>query len=192
MSISLHEIRVGMTIIYNNEPYHVLKANFVRMQQRKPVMQTKLRNLISGKIIENNFKPGDKFEEAEVERKKINYLYHTHDQFHFMDNETYEEVMLSKDIIGEAERLLKEGSEIQTQVFNDKIIGIQLPPKMDFKVVTAAPGVKGDTAQGRVTKTATIETGFTVNVPLFIKDGDIIRINTESGEYVERVNEEKS
>lgn len=176
-----------MTLVYNNEPYQVLKANFVRMQQRKPVMQTKLRNLSSGKVIEYNFKPGDTFEEADIEKKVMNYLYQTQNELHFMDNATYEEYVVSKEFIGEATHFLKDGSEVQLQIFQEKPLAVQLPPKVDFKVVTADPGIKGDTAQGRVMKQATIETGYILAVPLFVKEGDIIRINTETGEYVERV-----
>jgi len=185
---SLNDIKQGMTIIYNNEPHKVLVAHFVRMQMRKPVMQTKLRNIINGKVVEYNFKPGDKVEAGDVELKKVNFLYSAGQEYFFMDNESYEQFSFTQEKLGEKIKFLKESSEVQLISFNEQPIGIELPPKMTFKVTAAPAGTKGDSAQGRVTKTAVIETGYPVAVPLFVKEGDIIRVNTETGEYVERVN----
>jgi len=184
---SLNDIKQGLTIIYNGEPHMVLRANFVRMQQRQPVMQTKMRNLISGKVIEYSFKAGEKVEEAEIRRKKMSFLYAAGNEYVFMDNTDYEQTSLTAEKIGETKNFLKEGSEVVLVFFDENPINIELSPKMDFVVTATADGVKGDTAQGRVTKPATIETGFNINVPLFVKQGDTIRVNTETGEYVERV-----
>ena len=189
MISSLNDIKIGLNIIYNDEPYQVLQANFVRMQQRKPVMQTKIKNLISGKVLEINFKPGDKIQEADIERKKVNFLYRAGEEYIFMDNDSYEQFSFSKKQLEEKTNFLKDGGEVQILTFNNNPINIELPPKMDFKIINTAPGIRGDTAQGRVTKPATIETGYLVNVPIFIKESDIIKINTKSGEYVERVNQ---
>ena len=183
---SLNDIKQGLTIIYNGEPHRVLIAKFVRMQMRKPVVQAKLKNLISGKVVEYNFKPGDKVETGDVATKKINFLYQAGEDYVFMDNQTYDQLTFSKQQLGEQINFLKEGCEVQLITFNDNPINIELSPKMDFKVVSAPEGVKGDSAQGRVTKTVEIETGYSVAVPLFIKEGDVIKINTETGEYVER------
>ncbi|HLC89582.1 MAG TPA: elongation factor P [Patescibacteria group bacterium] len=184
---SLNDIKQGLTIIYNGGPHKVLIAKFVRMQMRKPVVQAKLKNLISGKVVEYNFKPGDKVETGDVATKKINFLYQTGADYVFMDNQTYDQLTFSRAQLGEQINFLKEGCEVQLITFNDAPINIELSPKMDFKVVSASEGVKGDSAQGRVTKAVEIETGYSVAVPLFIKEGDIIKINTETGEYVERV-----
>lgn len=184
---SLNDIKQGVAIVYNGEPYMVVGANFVRMQQRKPVMQTKLRNLINGKVLEITFKPGDRVEEAEVGRKAATFLYAANDEAYFMDGETFEQVSLSKADVASALPFLREGTAVELRTFNDKPVGIDLSPKMDFKVTAAPEAVKGDSAQGRVTKVATIETGAEIGVPLFIREGDTIRVNTQTGEYVERV-----
>ncbi len=184
---SLNSIRVGLTVLVNGEPYQVLTANFVRMQQRKPVMQTKLRNLINAKVMEISFKPGDKVEEADMEKRKADYLYQDPSGAYFMDNISYEQFTLSPELLGDKLLMLKEGSTVEILNFNGSPITIALPPKIDLKVVSAPPGVKGDTA-GNVTKPVTLETGLVVNAPLFIKEGESIRINTETGDYVERAN----
>ncbi len=184
---SLNDIKQGLTIIYDSQPCKVVEARFVRMQQRKPVMQTKLKNLISGKVIEYNFKPGEKVETGNLAHKKINFLYAGGKEYFFMDNDTYEQISFSEEQLATQKKFLKEGCEVNLISFNNEPIGIELSAKMDFKITSAAQGVRGDSAQGRVTKTAEIETGYEINVPLFIKEGDTIRINTETGEYVERV-----
>jgi elongation factor P len=187
MLSTLNDIKQGLVIVYRDEPFLVMKAKFVRMQQRKPVMQTKLKNLINGKVLEYNFKPGDKVQEADISRKKVNYLYKDKNDFYFMDNETFEQFSLSENQIGENAKFLKESSEVTLLFFNNNPVALELPAKMNFKVIEAPEGTRGDSAQGRVCKTVKIETGHEINVPLFIKPGDTIRINTETGEYVERV-----
>lgn len=184
---SLNDIKQGLTINYNGEPYLVLQARFVRMQQRKPVMQTKLRNLINGKVLEYSFKPGEKVETADVSRKKVNFLYAAGQEYSFMDNDSYEQFSFNKDKLGDQAQYLKDGCEVTLVSFNDKPINIELPVKMEFKVTSTPAGVKGDTAQGKVTKEAEIETGAIVLVPLFINEGDTIKVNTENGQYVERI-----
>lgn len=186
MISSLNDIKQGITIVYNGEPHVVLKANFVRMQQRKPVMQTKLRNLISNKVVEYSFKPGEKVEEAEISRKKVNFLYKAGNEFVFMDNSDYEQIPMQGSQVGEKSRFLKEGLEVVFIIFDGRPINLELPPKVEFKITSAPDATKGDTS-GRVLKQATTETGYALGVPLFVKEGDTIRINTETGEYAERV-----
>lgn len=186
---TLNDIKQGLAIVYNGEPYVVVLAKFVRMQQRKPVMQTKLRNLINGKVLEITFKPGDRVETAEVGHAAATFLYATDTEACFMDSETFEQVSLPRADVADQLRFLKEGAPVKLGTFNERAVGLELPPKMDFLVTSAADAVKGDSAQGRVTKKAVIETGAEIDVPLFIKEGDAIRVNTESGEYVERVSQ---
>lgn len=188
---SLNSIKVGMILHYNGEPYQVQTANFVRMQQRKPVMQTKLRHLITGRTLEYSFKPGEKVEEADLEKRKANFLYTDDTTAYFMDQENYEQFGVALSVVGPGVKLLKDGTQVTTLIFNDAPISVEVPPKVDLKVTQADPAVKGDSAQGRVTKIITLETGATLSAPLFVKEGDIIRINTETGEYVERVTEER-
>ncbi len=183
---NLNSIRVGLNVLVNNEPYQVLTANFVRMQQRKPVMQTKLRNLINGKVLEISFKPGDRIEEADMMKKPADFLYQDPSGVYFMDKESYEQFNVEAQTLGDRTKLLKEGSSVSVLYFNDKPITIELPPKVELKVVSAPPGLKGDTASGG-SKQVTLDGGFVTNAPLFIKEGDVLRINTETGEYVERV-----
>lgn len=186
---SLNDIKQGRAIVYDGEPYLVIAAQFVRMQQRKPVMQTKLRNLINGKVLEITFKPGDRVAEAEIGRLDATFLYATEQEAHFMDGTTFEQVSLPRGEVAAALTYLKEGTAVALRTFAGKPVALELPPKMDFQVTAAAEAVRGDSAQGRVMKTVTIETGAEVAVPLFVREGDTIRLNTQTGEYVERVTE---
>ena len=184
---ALNDIKVGLVINYEGEPYIVQTANFVRMQQRKPVMQTKMRHLITGRTLEYSFKPGDRVETADLARTKVNFLYKDGDQLNFMDNSTFEQFSLPTSVLGDGVGFLKDGQEVDVLYYNDKAINIELPKKVELKVIETEPGVRGDTAQGNVLKPAKLETGATIQVPLFVKEGDVIRINTERGEYTERV-----
>lgn len=184
---ALNDIKVGMVLNYEGEPYQVLVANFVRMQQRKPVMQTKMKHLVTGRVLEYSFKPGDRVETADLARNKVNYLYQESDQYHFMDNNTFEQFSLSAELLGDKTNFMTEGMEVDVMYYNDKPINIDIPKKVELKVVETEPGVRGDTAQGSVMKPAKLETGVTINVPIFVKEGDLIRVNTEKGEYSERV-----
>ena len=186
---SLNSIKIGMTIVVESEPYLVQEASFMRTAQRKPVMRTKLKHLKTGRVREVSFKPGDSVEEAEVEKTKVQYLYHD-DQFaYFMNQKTFEQEALSKELLGEKLQFLKEGEEVSLIKFKGSLIAAELPVKVTLKVTSAAPAVRGDTAQGNVLKEATVETGAPVRVPLFVQEGETIVINTESGEYVGRANE---
>lgn len=184
---SLKEIKKGMILIYNDEPCQVLEANFLRMQANKPVMQTKMRGLKSGNTYKNNFKEGDGTQTAELVRKSANYLYHDGINYVFMDNESYDQISLSKDSLGDKTDYLTDNLKVDLLYWNDEIVSVDIPIKVDLKVAETEPGVRGDTAQGSVNKPATLETGLTMQVPIFIKVGDTIRVNTEKGEYVERV-----
>jgi len=183
---SLNSIKIGLNLLMNGEPYQVQTANFVRMQQRKPVMQTKLKNLINGKVLEYSFKAGERVEEADLEKTKGDYLYTDPAGVYFMDAQSYEQLMIDPAFLGERTKLLKDGMQVDILYFNGKPITISFPPKVELKVVSTPPGVKGDTA-GNVTKQATLESGLVVNVPLFVKEGDVVRINTETLDYTERV-----
>ncbi len=189
MSIStLNDIKKGINILQDGDPYVVMEANFVKMQMRKPVMQTKLKNLITGKTMEVNFHQGEKIEEANMQRKKVDYLYKEGDKFYFMSQDDFEQFEIEKSTIGDLEGFMKDGDKVDALYFNGLPVSVSLPPKVELKVVSAPEGVKGNSAQGRVTKTAELESGASIQVPLFIKEGDVIRINTETREYVERVN----
>ncbi len=178
----------GQIIKYNNEPYQIIWSNFMRTAQRKPVIQAKLRNLMTGKVMEYSFKYGEKIEEADVVKKKCQYLYTDEEGSHFMNPESFETIVVPIALIEDQVKFLKEGSDTTIMFFEDRPIALDLPIKIDLKVIETSPGVKGDTATGG-SKPATLETGHVVNVPLFIKEGDIVRVNTESGIYVERASQ---
>lgn len=178
----------GQVIKYNGDPYQIIWSNFMRTAQRKPVIQTKMRNLITGKVMEYSFKYGEKIEGADVLRKKMQYLYSDASGASFMDPESYETVVLPMELVADQIKYLKEGTDTTVQYFEEKAIGLDLPIKVELKVVETAPGIKGDTATGG-SKPAKMETGVVVNVPLFIKEGDVIRVDTRDASYVERANQ---
>lgn len=175
-----------MSIIVNGEPYLVLWADFMRTAQRKPVMRTKLKNLSNGKVLETSFHPGDKVEEADLERGVANYLYKDTDNIYLMDNKTYEQFSIPIDQVGDKVKFLKDGSDLDILYFSGKPINIDLPAKIKLRVVTAPPAIRGNTASGNVTKKVTLENGLEVATPLFIEEGNEVIVNTDSGEYVER------
>ncbi|MFH0831209.1 MAG: elongation factor P [Parcubacteria group bacterium] len=184
----IDELRVGAVLEFNDQPYVVLKSDFMKTAQRRPVMRTKLRNLKNGSVLEKTFKQGDKVEAADVNRSQAQYLYKDESQFYFMDQTSFEQFSVPADVVGEAAKYLKE-SEVNTILnFTGKPIAVELPNKVDFKVSEAPPGIKGDTATGGL-KEVTLENGLKVNVPLFIKVGDVVRINTETGKYSERASQ---
>lgn len=177
----------GILFILDGDPYEVLESHFLRMQQRKAVVQTKIRNLITGKILDRNFQPSDSFEEAEIEKKSANFIYAHRDQYWFTEEgNPKNRFSLPPEAIGNPRLFLKPNTKVATVLFKDKIIKVSLPIKMDFNVTEAPPAIKGNTAQGG-TKLITIEGGTKISAPLFVNEGDVVRINTETGDYVERV-----
>jgi len=189
--INYNDLKPGTVFILDGQPYQVLEFHFVRMQQRKPVAQTKIRNLINGKVISRNFQHTESFEEAEIRYREVKFLYGHRDKFVFCEiNDPSKRFEMTQEQIGEMAKYLKPNSSVQIMEFEGRIVNILLPIKMDFKVIEAPPSIKGNTAQGGV-KAVKIETGAMVNAPLFIEEGDIIRINTQTGEYTERVEKGK-
>jgi elongation factor P len=187
MISTLNDIKKGLNVIHNSEPYLVADAKFVRMQAQKPVMQTKLKNLLTGKVIEITYHPSDKVKEANLQRKKVDYLYNDGQKYFFMSTDDFEQFDLPNDIVGDQSKFMKEGDKVDALFFNGNAVSISLPAKVELKVTSAPEGVKGNTAQGKVTKPVELETGVTIQAPLFIKDDDVIRVNTEDGTYSERV-----
>lgn len=184
--LDYNEIKERKYIIIDGEPYEVLSSHVFRKQQRKPVNQTKLKNLISGRVIEKSFHQSEKVNEADIERKKIKYLYNNKGEFWFCEeNDPSQRFTLPEDVI-EGAKFMKENSLVDAKLFSDEVIGVSLPIKVQLKVKEAPPAVKGNTATG-ADKLVTLETGAVVTVPIFIKEGDSIEINTETGEYKGRV-----
>jgi elongation factor P len=183
--LSISEIKLGKVIKVNDQPYVITKADHHKMARGGAVLKTKLKNLIDSSVLEKTFQGNDKAEEADVEKKKVNYMYSDENKAYFMDNESYDQFELSLDVIGDKTKFMKDGTDVDVLYFQDKPVAVELPIKMDFAVTEAPPGVKGDSASN-VTKQITIETGAKLNAPLFINEGDRIRVNTDTGEYVER------
>ncbi len=192
--LEYNEITVHKVIIYEGEPYEVLTAHVFRKQQRKPVNATKLRNVMTGRIVEYSFHVNEKAEEANIEKKQVKYLYAKQGlpagrqgEYWFCDSkDPSNRFELHEDLIGDAKKFLKPNMLVDVKLFGDKYIGVALPIKIELAVKEAAPGVKGDTAKGGM-KRVTLETGAIIDAPLFVSEGDIVRVNTETGEYVERV-----
>ncbi len=184
--MDISDLKLGTILMYNNEPWQIIWSNRMRTAQRKPVMQTKLRNIITGKVIEYSFKFGEKVEEADVTREKASFMYTDAEGTHFMNNETFETIDMPKEVTEEQEKFLKEGFEVSIVRFNGKPVSVELPIKVNLKVTESPPDVKGNSG-GNITKPVTLETGLVVNVPMFIKEGETVRVSTESGDYVERV-----
>lgn len=182
---NLTDIRTGTIVKISGDPYLVVWNQFSRKQACKPVMRTKLKNLINGSALDKTFLAGESFEFADVSNKKCQYLYKDNEGAVFMDNDTYDQFTLAIDQIKRALPYLKDDTEVYVTFYEGSPISIQPPPKVELKVVETPPGVKGDTATGG-SKPAELETGTTVTVPLFVNEGDILIINTETGEYVSR------
>lgn len=185
--MDLNDLKLGTIVLFNKEPFQVIWSNRMRTAQRKPVMQTKLRNVISGKVIEYNFKFGEKVEGADVAREKATFLYADASGTHFMSSETFEQLDFAKEVTAAQEPFLTDGLEVSVLKFNGNPVSIELPIKVEYKVTESPPGIRGDSG-GSVTKRITLETGLVVDAPLFIKEGETIRVDTRTGEYVERVN----
>ena len=185
--LEYNEIVERKYIILDGQPYEVLTSHVFRKQQRKPVNAVKLKNLITGKVAERSFHVSEKAEEAEIIGKEIKYLYTNKGEFWFCEiNDPSKRFELEESVVGPQSRFLKANSIVQALVFGEQIIGLKLPIKMDLKVTEAFPAVKGDTAKGG-SKQVKLETGAMINAPMFIKEGDIVRINTETGEYTDRL-----
>ncbi len=187
MSLSYTDLKKGTIFVFEGHPYEVMESHFLRMQQRKAVVQTKIKNLITGKILDRNFQPSDSFEEAEVERQEAIFIYNSKGEYWFHENgNPKNRFSLSGEVVGDGAKFLKQNISVVTMVFNEKVIGVKLPVKVELKVTEAPPSTKGNTAQGG-TKVVTLEGGAKVAVPLFVDEGDIVKVNTETGLYVERV-----
>jgi elongation factor P len=189
--LSYNELKIGTMFKFEGTPYEVLEYEFLRMQQRKPVAKTRIKNLLTGQVIERNFHQNEALEEIEVEKKPITYLYSHRGEFWFCEKgNPKNRFKLEETKIGPAARFLKPNSEVLSLVLDEQILSVKAPIKVELKVTETPPGEKGNTAQGG-TKTATLETGAEVAVPLFINTGDIVRINTDTGLYVERAEKSK-
>lgn len=189
--LSYNELKPGIVFKFEGQLYEVLEYEFLRMQASKPVAKTKLRNLATGQVVSKNFHSYETFEEVEVEKQSITYLYNHRGEFWFCEKgNPKNRFQLTEAQIGEQAKFIKPNTNVVALKTEDKILSIKIPIKMDLKVKEAPPSERGDTAQGG-TKLVTLETGAQISVPLFINTGDVVRVNTEAGIYVERVEKAK-
>lgn len=184
--LSTTDFRKGLKIEVDGVPYAMVDFQHVKPGKGGAFVRTKLRNLISGGVIERTFRAGEKFDKPDLEEKKMQYLYAEGAQFYFMDTETYEQTFLTEEQLGESKNYLQEHITINVLFYQGKPIGVDLPTFVVLTVAKTDPGLRGDTASGG-SKPATMETGAVIQVPLFINEGDKLKIDTRTGDYIERV-----
>ncbi|MFH1091846.1 MAG: elongation factor P [Pseudomonadota bacterium] len=182
---STSDFRKGLKIEFKNEPYVIVDFLHVKPGKGGAFIRTKLKNMITGRVLEETFRSGEKVGRPNLEEKQMQYLYLDPQGYCFMDNETYEQIFLTAAQVGDSKNFLKENIDLKVLFFNGRPIGLDLPTTVNLTVVKSDPGIKGDTATG-ATKPATLETGYVVQVPLFINEGDVLKIDTRSGAYIER------
>jgi elongation factor P len=185
VALSINEIKSGVTVLVDGLVYLVVDTEHVKPGKGAAFVRAKMRNLKNGNIQERTFRGDEKIDEAFVEERKLQYQYKAGNMFHFMDTENFDEVVISEDAVGDKQKFMKDNQEMSGYFYKEETLNVNLPNHIQFKVVHTEPGVKGDTAKSG-TKSAEIETGAAVQVPLFINVGDIIKIDTRTGEYLER------
>ncbi len=186
MEVATNEFKKGMKVVYKGEPYVIVEFQHVKPGKGAAFVKTRLKNLLTGNVLDVNFRSGDRLELAEIEEREMQFLYSDADVFWFMDIESFEQVSVSREVLGDKAYYLKDDMIVRALKFKGEVVDIELPKFVDLKVEETEPGVKGDTVSGG-SKPAKLETGLVVNVPLFVNEGDTIRVDTRTGEYVERV-----
>jgi elongation factor P len=186
LAVSTNNFKNGMAISHKGKLWIIVEFQHVKPGKGGAFVRTKLKEVSTGRVVEETFRAGEKVEDVRMEMRQLQYLYTDGDTFHFMDNDTYEQFELSRDFVGEAARWLKDGDAVSILVAGGEMMGVEPPMFVELEVVDTEPGFKGDTVQGG-TKLATLETGAVVQVPMFVNAGDTLRIDTRDGHYVTRV-----
>lgn len=184
--LSINDIRPGLAIIFNNQPHIVVWREHAMMGRGGGFVRTKIKNLVNGAVVENTFKGNDKIQEADLHRSQAQFLYFEGQNPVFMDTTTFDQFTLPRDQVGESAQLMTDGMQVDVLSYQGKPMTVSLPVKVELKVTYTEPGFKGNTASA-TTKPATLETGANIQVPLFINQGDTIRVDTRDGSYIERV-----
>ena len=184
--ISTEDFKNGVTVEIDGNIYQILEFQHVKPGKGAAFVRTKLKNIISGGVVEKTFRPTEKFPKAHIDRKDMQYLYRDGDLFNFMDVETYDQIALNEDVVGDSLKFVKENEVVKICSHNGNVFSVEPPLFVELAITETEPGFKGDTAQG-ATKPATVETGAIVMVPLFVEQGDVLKIDTRSGEYLSRV-----
>lgn len=183
--LTMSDLKLGSVLSLNGQPYVVTYTQHIKVARSGATLRTKLKNLITGATLEKSFSGGDRIEEADLARRKVTFLYNQEDNYYFMDAENFEQYEFDLETVGDRRWFLKEGVAADVLLYNGSPVSLELPKKIELRVHSAPPGVRGDTS-GSASKIVTLETGLELKVPLFIKEGENIRVNTDSGEYVER------
>lgn len=183
--VSTNEFKTGLTVNIDGDAWQVVEFQHVKPGKGAAFVRAKMRNLCTGAVVERTFNAGERMPKANIERQMMQYLYADGEMYVFMHTETYEQMELSKEQLGEAMNFLKDNMEVKVISFEGRILGVELPNTVELEVTATDPGIRGDTATGG-SKPATLETGYIVKVPLFINEGDVLQIDTRSGEYIKR------
>ena len=185
--INVNDIKNGITFALEGEIYQVLEFSHVKPGKGAAFVRTKIKNLVTGAVVEKTFRPSEKMGRAHIDRKDMSYLYNDGELYHFMDNESYEQIAVNASEVGDTLKFVKENEIVKVLSYNGNVFGIEPPLFVELEIIETEPGFKGDTATG-ATKPAVVETGVSVNVPLFLEQGEKIKIDTRTGEYLGRVN----
>jgi elongation factor P len=184
--IDTSEFRKGLKIEVDGEPFEIIEFQHVKPGKGSAFVRTSIKSLLTGRVLQPTFKSGDKVGRPDIEEKEMQYLYKQGDDYYFMDNKSFEQTFISEQVLGDQKFFLKENINASILFYNGKALGVSLPNSVDLKVAKCDPGIRGDTVSGAL-KPATLETGYQVNVPLFINEGDILKIDTRDGKYLTRV-----
>lgn len=182
------DLRKGLKVVIDNEPYIVIAFDFTKPGKGQALYRTKLRNMITGMIIDRTYREGDTFEPASLEERPMQFLYKEGDHYHFMDNETFEQIAISEEALGDAKNFLTENLNVEVLLFKERPIGVEMPNFVNLRVIKTELWVKGDTSKTDF-KPATVQTGYVLRVPPFVEEGELITIDTRTGEYSTRVKE---
>ncbi|MCL5290658.1 MAG: elongation factor P [Eubacteriales bacterium] len=183
--ISTNDLKTGLTVEIDGDVYQVIEFQHVKPGKGAAFVRSKIRNMRTGAVVEKTFNAGEKLPRARIERREMQYLYNDGKNYNFMDMESYDQIQLTDEALGDAVKYLKENMNIEVLMFQGKHIGVEIPNFVELEVVETAPGIKGDTASGG-SKPATLETGAQVQVPFFINVGDVLQIDTRTGNYIKR------
>ena len=183
--ISTNEFKTNVTVTIDGDPWQVVEFQHVKPGKGAAFVRAKMRNMSTGAVVERTFNAGERMPKARIERRAMQYLYESDGMYVFMDNETYEQTELSKETLGTALNFLQENMDVKIMSYENRVLGVDLPNTVNLTVVETEPGIKGDTATGG-SKNATMNTGYVVKVPLFINEGDVLAIDTRTGDYISR------
>lgn len=186
MMASTSEFRKGLRILMEDEPFVIVDFQHVKPGKGGAFVRTRIKSLVSGNVLDRTFRSGDKVELPELEESQMQFLYREEDKFYFMDTNTYDQIFINEKNLGDAKNYIKEGLIIEVLFYKGNPIGVEIQNFVDLRIVKTEPGIRGDTATN-VTKPALLESGYTIQVPLFVEEGEVVKIDTRTGQYIERV-----